>query len=218
MKPNLFTERRTQLFIGKLTLAVIVILSAITQVSAQVETTTAIDIKEFSFTPSTVDVTNSSQAVTVTVRATDSEKDILAIGVVFSLTGNQAVSVNLYPTERISGNARDGVYRQAAIFPQYSKKGTYKVSRITVIDGAPSNYRFRYFYTSELVDRGFATELQIVNNNEENPPEIRDFSFTPSSIDVTNGSYTITVTFRVTDRNFCLCRRPLCRARNTRHR
>ncbi len=56
-----------------LALTAILVLSAIVQVSAQMGNPAALDIKEFSFTPSTIDVTSSSATVTVTVRVTDTE-------------------------------------------------------------------------------------------------------------------------------------------------
>ena len=64
-------------------LTAIFVLSAIAQVSAQ-GNTTAIDIKEFSFTPSTIDVTSSSATVTVTIRITDTERDVTNIFVSFN--------------------------------------------------------------------------------------------------------------------------------------
>ncbi len=60
-------------------LTAILLLSAIAQVSAQ-GNPAAIDIKEFSFTPSTIDVTSSSATVTVTVRVTNTTgRDIVKV-------------------------------------------------------------------------------------------------------------------------------------------
>ena len=155
-----------------------------------------IDISNFSFTPSTIDVTNSSQAVTVTLRVTDTDSDVSGITVVFrSLTGD--FYVNLSSQDRISGNARDGVYSKTAIFPKYSKAGTWKVEYIFIHDGY--GYNRRVFYTSDLAARGFATQLQVINTNETIPPEISDFSFTPTAINTTNGSRNITITLRAKD-------------------
>ncbi len=56
------------------------------------------------------------------------------------------------------------------------------------------------FDTSQLAARGFATQLEVISNNEDiTPPEISDFSFTPTIIDTTNGSQDVTVTVRVKD-------------------
>jgi hypothetical protein len=195
---TLFTQIRTHLFIGKLTLAAILVLSVIGQVSAQQSNILPVELSDFSITPSTIDTTNSSQSVTVTVRVTNAITDVSKVKVGFrSLTGNQFVYVSLDSSHRISGNARDGIYSAAAIFPQYSKAGMWQVFEIRVYDSL-SNYR--NFSGTELVARGITAQLQVISNNEDlTPPEISDFSFTPSAIDTTNGSQTVTVTVRVTD-------------------
>ena len=184
-------------------LTAILLLSAIAQVSAQ-GNPPAINITEFSFTPSTIDTTSSSQTVTVTVRVTNTTgRDVVAIQTGFSSPadtqpiGTQFVSVSLNSADRISGNSSDGVYRKAVIFPQYSKGGIWRVnSGIAVTDSAFSR---SFFSISTLAARGFVTQLQVINNNEAIPPEISEFSFTPSTIDTTNGSQNVTITLRVTD-------------------
>ncbi len=198
IKPILFTDIRIQPFIGKLALTAIIVLSAIAQVSAQGNNPAALDVKEFSFTPSTVDTTSSSATVTVTIRVTDTERDVTSIFVQFtSPTGStQSVSVNLNSENRISGNARDGVYSKAVVFPQYSAAGTWTVNYISVNDGRNS----RAFNTVQLAARGFATSLQVISNNQDIiAPEISEFSFTPSAIATRKGSQDITITFRAID-------------------
>jgi len=192
-----FTEIRNQQFIGKLTLAVILLLSVIGHVSAQGSDVTPPEISNFSFTPSTIDTTNSSQTVTVTIRATDAERGVSSVSVRFrSLTGNHFVNVFMDSRHLISGDSKDGVYSGVAIFPQYSKAGTWNVFEIDASDGI--NYKF--FYSSDLAALGFATELQVISNDEDTtPPEISEFSFSPTVINTTNGSQDVTVTVRATD-------------------
>ncbi len=177
-------------------LTAILILSAITQVSAQASDPASLDIKEFSFTPSTIDTTNRSATVTVTIRVTDSERDVTSIQVNFISPGgsNQFAPVVLDSRDRISGNARDGVYSKAVVFRQYIAAGTWKVDRIFISDGINS----RFFNTVQLAALGFATLIQVISNNQDIiAPEISEFSFTPSAIDTTKGSQDITITFRV---------------------
>jgi len=190
----LFTEIRTQLFIGKLTLAAILVLSVIAQVSAQ-GNSAPIDIREFSFTPSTIDTTSSSQTVTVTIRVTSAERDVERIVVPFQSVDYRYSYAILTSQHRISGNARDGVYRAPANFPQYATAGIWRVYQISVFDGV----NYKYFSSTVLAARGFATQLQVINNNEAIPPEISDFSFTPSAIDTTSGSRDVSITVRATD-------------------
>ena len=149
-----------------------------------------IDISNISFTPSTIDVTSSSQALTVTLRVTDTDRDVSSI--IVSFGGLQFI---LSSQDRISGNARDGIYSKTVIFPQYSRAGTRKIENIIVFD--VNNNRF--FSTSDLAARGFAAELQVINTNETIPPEITAFSFTPTAINTTNGSRNVTITVRAKD-------------------
>jgi len=189
------TDIRTQLFIGKLTLAAVVVLSMIGQVNAQGSGTSAPEIIDFSFTPSTIDTTDSSQTVTVTIRA----KNAGEIGVDFVPEGG--FPRGLYTVSPfmnlISGDSKDGIYRGVGVFPKHSKAGTWNVHSIYVI----KDYHFFYhFFASALAARGFATQLQVVSNNEDvTPPEIIDFSITPSIIDFTTSSQQATVTIRATD-------------------
>ncbi|MDQ3750414.1 MAG: carboxypeptidase-like regulatory domain-containing protein [Acidobacteriota bacterium] len=197
MKKPLFLEIRNQLFIYKLALAAIFFLLVIGQGSAKAIDTTPPQISDFSFSPSTIDTTNSSQTVTVTIRATDAERGVNNIAVGFrSLTGNQFLTVYIDSRHRISGNSQDGVYRAEATFLQYSKAGTWNVFQIYATDGI--NYKI--FYSAELAELGFATELQIISKNEDiTPPEISEFNFTPTAINTTGGSQNVTVTVRVKD-------------------
>ncbi len=169
-------------------LTAILILSAITQVSAQ-GNPGVFDVKEFSFTPSTIDTTNSSATVTVTIHVTDSERDVTSIQVNFRspVGSSQFVSVVLDSRDRISGNGRDGVYSKAVVFPQYSAAGTRTVY-VFISDGENS----RGF--------SFANSLKVISNNQDIiAPEISEFSFTPSTIDTTKCSQDVTITFRATD-------------------
>ncbi len=113
-----------------------------------------------------------------------------------SPTGDQVIPVTLDSGNRISGNARDGVYSKAVIFPQYSAAGTWKVNFVSPYDGRNS----RGFNTVQLAARGFATSLQVISNNQDIiAPEISEFNFTPSAIDTTKGSQNVTINFRATD-------------------
>ena len=188
---------RTQLVIGKLTIALFLLLSAICQASAQANTTNPLDISNLSFTPAVIDTSNGSQNVSVTVRVTDIITDVTGVAVRFrSITGNQFVSVNINSQNRISGNSRDGVYQKEVIFPQYSKSGLWEVYEINAYDS--SNYR--NFYNSDFAERSFPTELQIISINEDiTSPDIIDFNLTPSTVDTSNGSPNVTVTVRAAD-------------------
>ncbi len=136
---TLFTQIRTHLFIGKLTLAAILVLSVISQVSAQARDTTPPEISEFSFSPSVIDTTDSAQTVTVTIRITDPESEVSGASVFFKEpTRNYSIPVILRKEHLISGNSNDGVYRATAVFPQYSRAGMWVVFNIYASSIIPS--------------------------------------------------------------------------------
>jgi hypothetical protein len=191
------SEIRTQVFTGKLTLALFLLLSTLGQANAQANTTNPLDISNLSYTPTVIDTSNGSQTVSVSIRVTDVITDVTSVAVRFrSATGNQFVSVNMNSQNRISGDSRDGVYQKEAVFPQYSKSGDWHIYEINAYDS--SNYR--HFYSPDLAARSFPTELQVISINEDvTAPEIVDFSFTPSSVDTNNGSQNVTVTVRAKD-------------------
>jgi tRNA threonylcarbamoyladenosine modification (KEOPS) complex Pcc1 subunit len=188
---------RTQLTNGKLTLALFLLLSATGQASAQTATANPLDVSNLGFTPAVIDTSNGAQTVSVSIRVTNVITDVTSVAVRFrSATGNQFVSVNMNSQNRISGDGRDGVYRMEAIFPQYSKSGLWEVFEINAYDS--SNYR--NFYSSDLAARSFPTELQVISINEDiTSPEVVDFNFTPSFVDMNNGSQEVTVTVRAKD-------------------
>lgn len=193
----LFDSLDIRCFFGKLTLALILVLSLFGYTSAQGSNSTPLDVSNLSFTPSTIDTTDSSQTVSVTVRATDVVNDVNRVIVRFrSLTGNQFAFATLSGQNRISGDGRDGVYQGGVIFPQNSKAGMWLIFEINAFD----SLNYKNFYSSDISQRGFPTELQVISVNEDvKPPEIMDFSFTPSAIDTTNGSQNVVVTVRAAD-------------------
>ena len=176
------------------------VLSATAQIAAQGSgySTTAIDVKAFSFTPSTIDTTDSNQTVTITIRVTDTERDFKSMYVVFR-SARSGYGYDFAVQDRISGNGRDGVYRKTFTIYQYAEAGTWEVSYIFVYDGTDQYYRYRQLFPYELTARGFATRLQVINNNEAVPPEISDFSFTPSADNTTAGTRTVAITLRARD-------------------
>src|SRR5687767_5850849 len=135
---NKFTSssaiKRTQLFIGRFVSALILFLSAIAHINAQGYETTSIDISDFSLAPSVIDTTNSSQIVTVILRAKSPNVGISSISLRFrSNTGNQFLSVLIKSQHLISGNSNDGFYKVEAVIPQFSKAETWRVFEITVL-------------------------------------------------------------------------------------
>ncbi len=199
MKPTLLAKIRNQPLIATIILAAALLLTTTAEVRAQGSgwSTTAINVTEFSYTPATVDATDSAQTITVTARVTDTERDVRYVYV--TLRSPQGTHYGYDLSDRISGNGRDGVYRKAFTIHRYAHAGTWEVSKIHVLDGTPEYYRWRELYTADLIARGFPTQIQVINNNETVPPEISEFSFTPSAVHAVGGPRNVTLTVRVKD-------------------
>ncbi len=81
------------------------------------------------------------------------------------------------------------------VVPQYSRAGTWNISI-----GANDGRNFSGLSSSQLAARGFATQLQVISNNEDiTPPEISEVNVTPTVIDTSSSSQDVTVTVRVKD-------------------
>ncbi len=209
------TKSHKKALIGKLFLAILLAVSLIVQTNAQTIDTTPPEISEFSFSPSVIDTTDSDQTVTVTIRVADPESEVYDASVLFKHpTRYEYIAVSLRKENLISGDSKDGVYRATAVFPQYSKAGTWVVSNISAVQGIQHpdgsiGGLVSNFNTYKLAARGFATQLQVISNNEDiTPPKISEFRFTPDTINLAPENFqpfggsnpqTITFTVRVKD-------------------
>lgn len=190
-------EIRTQTLTSRLTLILIFILATIIQANAQGTAPNPIEISNLNFSPAVIDTTDSAQNVSVNVRITDSLTTVKNIAVRFrSLTGNQFVTIAMTAQQLISGDSRDGIYQGNAVFPQYSKMGKWAIFEIVVFDVST----YRNFYSSDLAARNFPVDLEVISLNEDlAPPELSDFKFDNSFVDLSGNTRAVTVTLRATD-------------------
>ena len=102
--------------------------------------TTLPTVVSVNFTPTSVDVTDSSQSVIVTVRITDNISGFTSGAVYFTRPagGGEAVAF-INSANRISGTANDGIYQATATIPQFAPAGTWRQSRTAVQDQAQNN-------------------------------------------------------------------------------
>ncbi len=184
--------------VSRITILLVTTFTAVLLTASHVraQSTTSINVTEISFSPSTIDTTSGAPTVTMTIHVTDTERDIRVVEVTLRSPLSVHGGYSLIPQDLISGDARDGVYRKTFPYWQHAEAGIWVVDSLYIIDGSDPNYRWRQFDTSYLAARGLLTQLQVINNNEADPPEISDFNFTLSTI---NGSRNLTVTLRAKD-------------------
>ena len=94
------------------------------------------------------------------------------------------------------GTPTDGVYEYTLTLPQFSEQGTWHVSYLMLVDQVGNT---RTLTQSQLEANGFHATIDVTGTSDTTPPTLVDFSFTPTSVDTTSGSQTITVTAHITD-------------------
>jgi hypothetical protein len=148
----------------------------------------------FTFTPTAVNTTNSSATVTATATITDNLSGVsYAAAEFYSPEGIQRFGCVF---QLISGTNLNGTYQCTGTILAYSEAGTWYVDYVYVEDNAGNQ---QYYYTSDLQSLGFPTNLQVTSNPDTTPPVLTSFTFTPTSVNTTYGSATITATAQATD-------------------
>ena len=155
------------------------------------------ELIEFSYTPDSIDTSTGPATVTFTMRITD---DISGYDsgyiVIYSPSGGQSVFGFANASNRISGDAMDGIYEVNAQFPQYGEVGTWHIWQARMPDKVAN---LTIIYESDLISMGFPTIIEITGAEDLTPPELVEFSFTPDSIDTSSGPATVTFIMRITD-------------------
>jgi hypothetical protein len=156
------------------------------------------ELVEFDFSPTSIDVSGGSQNVIFTLRITDeiSGFDHGYVGI-FSPSGQQDQGRYIYSHHRISGDEFDGIYEVTVTFPQYSEAGTWNADNLYIKDNVRNTRKIR---TADLIAEGFPVELDVFSDPDDLiPPELVEFDFTPTTIDVSSGPADVTFTLRITD-------------------
>ena len=148
----------------------------------------------FTFSPTAVNTTNSSATVTATAQITDNLSGVAyAAAEFYSPEGIQRFGCDF---SLISGTNLNGTYQCTGTILAYSEAGTWYVDYVYVEDNAGNQ---QYYYTSDLLTLGFPTNLQVTSNPDTTPPVLTNFTFSPTSVNTTFGSATITATAQATD-------------------
>jgi PKD repeat protein len=160
--------------------------------------TIAPELQDFSFTPTTVNVSGGAQSVTVTLHITDSPAGF-SYGMVHfrSPSGGQYHLTPFYPSSHlVGGSVYDGTYQVSVEIPQFSEAGTWRVGYVYLQDSADNKLQLM---TADLATLGFPTELVVQGGPDLAAPDLQGFSFTPTMVNVSGGAQSVTVTLHITD-------------------
>ncbi len=120
------------------------------------------ELVEFSFTPTTIDVSAGPSYVTFTLRITDELSGLDYAGwAIRSPSGQQLRYGNIYEWDRVSGTDQDGIYEYTVEFPQYSEAGTWHIDYPWMTDKVGNTI---FLHEADLINLGFPTEVESVIN------------------------------------------------------
>lgn len=175
--------------------------SAAVTPTAPAADTTPPALAELSWTPTSVDTTDSQKTITVRARVTDDSAGLGDDGGearFVSPSRENSLTAYLRTATRISGDARDGVYEYEMTVPRYSEQGTWILHSVLLTDAAGNS---RTYSASEIGQGGFPTTFEQTGTvPDTTPPVLAELSWSPPSIDTAEGDQTITVRARITDR------------------
>jgi len=166
-------------------------------------TITAIDtlaptLAAFSFTPTAVDVSSAGAFVTVTATVTDDLSGFKeAIFMFADPSGTQLEPCAMYKPTGSSG-LRSYSGTCTVELSQHSLAGAWKVTQVLLTDEADNVI---HLTTAEQVAAlGFAVDLAVTSSDADVAgPVITAFAFSPSTIDTSAASVTVTASFTITD-------------------
>ena len=150
-------------------------------------------------TPST-DSSNGPATVTVRAWVTDAspgagtgfaEATFCGSGDVYGMAGRSA---SFGDSNRLSGDAFDGIYEATVTLPRYSAAGTWRMCRGNTFDLAGNHVAY-----DAQQSASFGASFEQTGAGDTSPPVVRSVTVTPSTISTNNGPATVSVTVRVTD-------------------
>ncbi len=119
-------------------------------------------VRSLTISPGLIDVTNGPQSVTVTARITDDISGVANSTFAFysppGPSGSQVQMGTFGPSNRISGNANDGIYQTTVTFPQYGQVGAWYISYLRLYDQVGNVITYQQ---QDLINLGLPTTLQV---------------------------------------------------------
>ncbi|MGB5694038.1 MAG: hypothetical protein WBM46_00165, partial [Polyangiales bacterium] len=163
--------------------------------------TTPPELTSVEFVPASVDVSGGDQIVEIRIGAKDTEAGLglsccNSFILIRSPSEQQRHYKYSYSWTLVSGDVYDGVWSTTINMPMFSEAGDWHVGHVTLED-APGN-RVTYFGAT-LDPLGLPT-LPVVSSPEDTTsPQITGFSFSPTVINTSTSSQSVTVTIDATD-------------------
>jgi hypothetical protein len=151
-------------------------------------------IVDLSFNPETIDVSNGSQMVTVSLNVTDNLSGVDWANIEFVGPSGQ---FNGKAFSIVSGDVNNRVYECTLNFSQYSKAGNWYVNFIRVSDVAGN---VREYDANSLANVCLPNSIQVTGTlNGDVAPSLVDLSFNPEAIVLGGSPQNVTVALHAVD-------------------
>ncbi|MBC8085994.1 MAG: hypothetical protein H7Z40_01915, partial [Phycisphaerae bacterium] len=162
--------------------------------SAQTSDVTPPILVNFSFAPTSIDVSSTAQTVAVTMQVTDDLSGVSSVSVNFrSPNGLQTLSG--FAT-RTAGTAFDGVWVANVVIPPFSEAGNWTVFNVFVQDRVGNSSSAN---AAVLNSRGFPTLLLVNSISDTQAPAVVGIAVAPVGADVSLADQPIQIGLQVTD-------------------
>ena len=146
----------------------------------------------FTFSPTTIDTSAGSVTVSLSASATDDLSGVASFQVGFlSPDGQVRRSATMLASGQLQATATGSV-----VFPKSSQAEIWTVESVNAYDQVGNETSLN---TSALAAASFPTRLLVVGTSDTTPPYVTPFSFSPSTIDTSTGSATVSVSVSATD-------------------
>jgi len=152
-------------------------------------------LTDFSFSPTTVDVTSSPIAVEIIISVTDDLAGLDHATYYFnSPSGSHQVCKRIY----FDAGTLSEICTTTVAIPQYIEDGVWTLTWIIVEDIVENKHMY---LTGELTTMGISTTLTVVNDDEEDvtAPLLTDFHYSSSIVDISSGPVSLGITLSATD-------------------
>jgi hypothetical protein len=160
--------------------------------------TTAPALADLSFTPTSVDTSQSSQTVKATLRVTDDLAGLSSYTSPYlslrSPSGRQTAYSTM--TTRVSGTDVNAVLETSITLPQGSEKGTWSVSSVSISDVVGNS---RTVTATDLEAANLPTGFTQTGAGDTTAPAMTGLTFSTPSIDTSAGPASITIRAQLSD-------------------
>ncbi len=159
------------------------------------------DVKEFDFTPKTVNVTSNAQVITVGAVITDDTGFEYGMFLFASPQTNEVVAATMEATNRISGSVTNGSYQAGMTVESGSRTGTWSLIQMYLMD---SEYNATNWEGAELVNyctnRGFPRQFTVTGATEDDMYPVMFFlQFNTNTVEVGESAQILDATALIMD-------------------